>query len=416
MSVVSFYLDSKEDENNQRQIFLNVRYQGKRYRLFTGKKIPLSKWDSDKGRANARVYKNNPIGFNDFLKGLESAIEKLLNDNKPHSAADLKALISKANGKTTIDTFFGFCQDYLKQQIEKGAMKPISAKSYQLTLTHLEKVNKNLTFESVDLNFYDKFVTQLRNKGLSTNSIGSHIKHLKWFMSAALDRDLHSNVSFRKKAFKVPNEETDQIYLTLKEVNKLAKKSMTPKLKRVADAFVLNCYLGMRFSDLEQIQKQNFKKEGSIYYLHMVQGKTNEKVTIPVPNEAVNLLRKYNFTCPVLSKKGKLISVQKFNDYLKQAAEKAELNELADIRENGEVKKLPKHELIKSHTARRTFATNLYLEGVAVQNIMAVTGHKKEQTFLLYVRADQLTKAQGLAKHYQKGKAVMKVTKGGKAA
>jgi hypothetical protein len=44
---------------------------------------------------------------------------------------------------------------------------------------------------------------------------------------------------------------------------------------------------------------------------------------------------------------------------------------------------------------------------------MAVTGHKKEETFLLYIRADQLTKAQGLEKHYRdkECKPVMKINR-----
>ena len=144
----------------------------------------------------------------------------------------------------------------------------------------------------------------------------------------------------------------------------------------------------------------------------MVQGKTGEKISIPVPHEAVFLLKKYKFECPTMNK-GKLISVQKFNDYLKEAAELAGLDAIEDIRSNGSVEKLPKYSLIKSHTARRSFATNLYLDGVPVQNIMAITGHRKEETFMLYVRADQLTKAKGLAAHYQQqDKPIMKISKG----
>ena len=45
-----------------------------------------------------------------------------------------------------------------------------------------------------------------------------------------------------------------------------------------------------------------------------------------------------------------------------------------------------KYELITSHTARRSFATNLYLKGFASKIIMAATGHKKETTFLKYLK------------------------------
>src|SRR6185436_6565352 len=98
--------------------------------------------------------------------------------------------------------------------------------------------------------------------------------------TAALERDLHSNVAFKKKAFKTTTEETDQIYLNHKEIKQLADKNLSERLKRVADAFVINCYLGMRFSDLSQIKKDNFTKNDGLYYLNMVQGKTNEKISI----------------------------------------------------------------------------------------------------------------------------------------
>lgn len=417
MASVSFYLDSKEDENKDRQIFMNFRYRGKRYRLFSGKKIAFDKWDVDKQRANSKKYKNNCIGFNSFLQNLSDEIEGLTNNNKPLSITDFKSIIDKANGKNTKDSFFGFSESYLRQQIEKGEMAEASAKSYSGTLNHLKKLRHSLTFDEVDLNFYDKFVTHLKNNGISVNSIGGHIKRLKWFMAAALDRDLHSNVSFKKKAFKANREETDQIYLTRKEITKLSKKSLSSRLKKVVDAFVINCFLGQRYSDWQQMQKHNFKKMEDLFYWNIVQDKTGEKIQIPVPTEVLPILKRYNFTCPVISSKGKLMSVQKFNDYLKEAAELAGIDSIEDIRENGEVKKLPKNQLIKSHTARRSFATNLYLDGVPVQNIMAITGHKKEETFLLYVRADQLTKSKGLARHYQNtGNSRMRVVKGGRAA
>lgn len=405
--MVKFYLDRKTDK--EAQIFLTLYHRGKRLKVYTGKKIIPSKWDTEACRANPRKYKTNPIGFNQFLQGLSDEVVNLVNENRPISKADIKAIVDKANGKAGFDSFFGFAEEYVKQQMSKGSMQPSSAKSYYVTINHLKGVNRNLEFEDVDLEFYDKFVSSLRGQGiLSPNTIGGHIKRLKWFMAAALDRDLHSNVAFKKKSFKTTREETDQIYLTSKEIRQLATKAMSERLKRVADAFVLNCFMGMRYSDLAQVKKQNFKKEGDLYHLTMVQGKTNEKINIPVPRDALTLLRRYEFNCPILSKVGKLMSVQKFNEYLKEAAEIAGLDAKESIRINSEVRLLPKHSLIKSHTARRSFSTNLYLEGVPIQDIMAITGHRKEETFLLYVRADQLTKSRGLAAHYSERRAKTK--------
>ena len=45
-----------------------------------------------------------------------------------------------------------------------------------------------------------------------------------------------------------------------------------------------------------------------------------------------------------------------------------------------------KAELITTHTARRSFATNYYLKGAPTRTIMAITGHQTEQAFRLYIR------------------------------
>ena len=47
---------------------------------------------------------------------------------------------------------------------------------------------------------------------------------------------------------------------------------------------------------------------------------------------------------------------------------------------------LEKWEMISSHTARRSFATNEYLNGTPSITIMAITGHKTEKAFLKYIK------------------------------
>ena len=49
----------------------------------------------------------------------------------------------------------------------------------------------------------------------------------------------------------------------------------------------------------------------------------------------------------------------------------------------------PKYELITTHTARRSFASNLLGRGIPKQFIMAVTGHTTEKSFNKYTQAIQ---------------------------
>jgi integrase len=47
-----------------------------------------------------------------------------------------------------------------------------------------------------------------------------------------------------------------------------------------------------------------------------------------------------------------------------------------------------KFELVTTHTARRSFATNMYKMGIPTRSIMAITGHQSESSFRAYIRLD----------------------------
>jgi hypothetical protein len=58
-----------------------------------------------------------------------------------------------------------------------------------------------------------------------------------------------------------------------------------------------------------------------------------------------------------------------------------------------------KYQLISSHTARRSFATNAYLAGISSLQIRKITGHTTEESFLHYIRASGLENAVSLLNH-----------------
>jgi integrase len=60
------------------------------------------------------------------------------------------------------------------------------------------------------------------------------------------------------------------------------------------------------------------------------------------------------------------------------------------------------YECISSHTARRSFATNLYLDGYPTIEIQKITGHKTETSFMKYIRVTKLDAAKRLSAHMKK--------------
>jgi site-specific recombinase XerD len=92
------------------------------------------------------------------------------------------------------------------------------------------------------------------------------------------------------------------------------------------------------------------------------------------------------------------------NKYLKELGIKAELNDLIERTEfvNGKrnVTFIKKYELITTHTARRSFATNLFKQGFPSLSIMKITGHKTETAFIKYVKVTTEQSADLLAKFW----------------
>ena len=68
---------------------------------------------------------------------------------------------------------------------------------------------------------------------------------------------------------------------------------------KMIDLFVLNCYMGMRWSDLNTIEKGVFQKDtdGNISYTK-VNEKTDETIVIPVLPTAKRILEKYQYKLP----------------------------------------------------------------------------------------------------------------------
>ena len=58
-----------------------------------------------------------------------------------------------------------------------------------------------------------------------------------------------------------------------------------------------------------------------------------------------------------------------------------------------------KCDLVTTHTARRSAATNMYKAGIPSLSIMFITGHKTEKAFLKYIKISQEENAELMAKN-----------------
>jgi integrase len=157
--------------------------------------------------------------------------------------------------------------------------------------------------------------------------------------------------------------------------------STAPRLERVRDLFIIGCFTGLRFSDIVSIRPGNIDNG----MITIKQAKTGEEVIIPYGEDVQKILEKYGNSI-------RKISNQKYNEYLSLVCEKCVLLQkeisIEQITAGKEITVTgPKHKFISSHTARRSFATNENAAGDLDRGeIMALTGHKTEKSFLKYIR------------------------------
>ena len=90
-------------------------------------------------------------------------------------------------------------------------------------------------------------------------------------------------------------------------------------------------------------------------------------------------------------------------EYLKEICEAAGLDSPTKIgitrggKLSHEINK--KFELVCTHTARRSFATNAFLMDIPTISIMKITGHRTEKSFMKYIRISQEENANKLLTH-----------------
>jgi len=407
---IKFYLLRKTTKSTS-GIVCSVSFNRNRIRFCINESIKPKHWNFNTGRARNTPGFPQSMLFNQKLEIITAKINKFylesynrdeIAPSRPKMENFIKTAILHESKKIS---FYDFYEDFINRTASGSRLnsqgkvvKPEGAKYYKRALKILKEYKEHLEFEDITLEFYKDFVDHLNRKGLSLNTVGDNIKKLKAVMAAALELGYHKNTAFQGKYFGKPVEDADNIYLTadeLKEIH-LLDLSCEPSLANVRDLFLVGCYTGLRFSDFSRLSLKNITDN----YITIQQSKTGGNVVIPVHKVVREIIVKHDGLPHAMSN-------QKFNFYLKELCKKIPLFKMPVSKEITKAGKkvtlhLEKWEMISSHTARRSFATNEYLNGTPSITIMAITGHKTEKAFLKYIKVTPKEHAEKMKSLWEK--------------
>ena len=287
-----------------------------------------------------------------------------------------------------------FTEQYI-EEVTKGLhpIKLSTCKHYKVTLKRLRQYSdfrqkKDLKFDDVNLDFYYDFSNYLSeaHNCKRAGGVSKHIKNIKKFMNESLQRKLHSNIAHQNKAFKIHrNHGSNKIYLTESEIDKIARLDLSgqPPLKLERDRFLISYFFIMRYSDSIAIQRDHFFQENDRWYYRNIAKKTGKESIVPVKPDAMKILKRRNFDISGDTN-------QEANRKLKIIAAMSGINHhVSEGDRHG-----PKSNFVTTHTARRSAATNLYLNGVSIRLIADLGGWESTDVLRLYLRASGMESAQ----------------------
>ena len=394
---------------------VNVRYiDGRKLdlRVQTPFRIYPSYWNEAKQKLTQNILYSDEF-TQDQAKDIEDRLTQL-KDSILRASFKLTAAPTEKWLRGVIDDFYYKPQQehltqYIKRFVEEAksgkrlssAKKKYSYGSCRVLTGFMqswEMFCKDIDFDDITQDTYNDYLQFLYKRNCSGNYAGRRIANLKTIMRAAREEGLHNNHITETRAFKVIKTDSDSVYLTADEVQSLynLKLSSNKEWEVIRDVFLIGCYTAQRYSDYSRITKNNIRIIDGRKYIEIIQKKTGEKCIIPVSPQCDAILKKYEYTLPKTYE-------QIVNATIKAIAGMAKINDVINYEQQKgglRVKKSdPKYKLIRTHTARRTGCSLMYLAGVKTIDIMKISGHKTEKEFLRYVKLSKEETAVTLSKH-----------------
>ncbi len=280
--------------------------------------------------------------------------------------------------------------------VSSGTIK--SYKGFQAQFKEYQEARlRVIDFGDLTLDFYNDFRLFLTDKEYSPNTIARMVKICKTVCYAAEQLKLMDAGNIRA-GFDVIYKDVDNVYLTEERIQELYEHNLSnrPAWEKVRDVFVVGCLTGQRVSDYKRINsKMIVSLTDGNRYIKLKQEKTGEIVYIPLDYRVDAILNKYAGELPK-------VYDQKINDHIKEIGAALKWTEIVELDEQrGAMEYTAKKrfcDLLKTHTCRRSLATNMYKAGASLSSIMAITGHSSEQQLKTYLKLDESEKSMLAAK------------------
>ncbi len=423
---ISFAL--KSPRATKSPIYIIVTIKGARFRRSADISIETERWNEK--TQSVRDLRNYPAprALNTRLKAMRSAAESLCEEVAaapvlPTSEEFWRRFALKLDGVDQRQdiTFTNYLEQYTARRKTTHAHNTAKQylTAYNLLRAYEDHYHTQVRFADVSLRFYESFRKWMLDKGYNLNTLGTVIKSFKVAYRDARDVDgLHDLHETEKRGFSSANYAAKTVYLSLEELQRIADLDITPEallatwpelrtdnismmanLRRKAESlnvirnkFLLGAYTALRVSDFNHLRDVHIDGD----YFRVTTQKTGAVVVIPIHPVIRRMLDAgFDISTPITD--------QKINKHIKEIARMAGITQVVEgtklVEHRAVVGFYPKCDIITTHTARRSAATNMFKAGIPAISIMKITGHTTEKAFMKYIKITAEENAELMARN-----------------
>ena len=406
-----FLLDKEKDSFSAK-----LRYRikwGKNIVAFgLGYRIDIDKWslESQRCKNNTTHGKNKTPAsvINRTIQKYEDAFLKIKNRSESE-AIDLAPeefrnlfnieIGKEVSTKTKSSSFFEIYDIFIFDEAQNNQWNKRTIQKMQTQKKVLYEFDFEMRFEKFNEEYISSYQKFLEDKDHKNSTISKELAALKWFLKWAKRKGYNKFSEFELFKPKIKNIQKKIIFLNQSELKRLREFEIpeeSKNLEKIRDVFLFQCFTGLRYSDVFNLKKANIREN----YIEVTTLKTSENLIIELNKLSKNILERYK---DIEGEKAlPVISNQKMNDYLKELAELAGINDLVTTtyyKGNVRFEEItPKYALLGTHAGRRTFVCNALSLGIPPNVVMKWTGHSDYKSMKPYIDIADEIKATAMDK------------------
>lgn len=405
------FFPEKEQGKPDGKIRMRVRWNNNIAQFNVGYRVNINKWVSDSQRCkNNTTHGKNSIPastINRAIQHYEDMAEEVFyhfeQSKTIPTTQEYKDKFNTAIGKltkTTKQNIFDDYNEFIISESKENSWTIATTLKHRTIRTHLYNFSPQLQYKDLTEKGLNQFIDYMlsldagEDSTMRNTTIKKDLNILKWFLRWATRKGYNHELAYITYKPKLKTIPRKIIYLEWNELMQVYNTPIPPHkqyLQRVRDKFLFCCFTSLRYSDMEALRWSNVHTE----HIEIVTVKTNDPIRIELNDYSKEILSRY-------PRKGEHvfppITNQKMNEYLKELCKLSGID--TPITQtyycgNQRIERTqPKHELITTHTGRRTFICNALMLGIAPNIVMKWTGHSDYNAMKPYIEiADSAKKS-----------------------